>query len=159
MWNRYDEKEMGSKVISLLVTALKRLVTEKPALLGICAQMGGIGIHSDPSPSPSGTGASGAAAYGLDMAGRVASATVSGVVGMIGGIGGLSLHGSSMKLQWYVLHCSQTCRDADPVAALISWIKQMLLRSPNHIYISWPSSALSRSVRALRLSLAQFIAI
>ncbi len=110
MWNRYDEKEMGSKVISLLVTALKRLVTEKPALLGICAQMGGIGIHSDPSPSPSGTGASGAAAYGLDMAGRVASATVSGVVGMIGGIGGLSLHGSSMKLQWYVLHCSQTCR-------------------------------------------------
>ena len=39
MWNRYDEKEMGSKVISLLVTALKRLVTEKPALLGVCTQM------------------------------------------------------------------------------------------------------------------------
>jgi hypothetical protein len=40
------------------------------------------------------------------MAGRVAtaaSATVSGVVGMIGGGGGLSLHGSAMKLQWYVI--------------------------------------------------------
>ena len=158
MWNRYDEKEMGSKVISLLVTALKRLVTEKPALLGVCTQMGGVGVHSDPSPSPSGTGASGAAAYGLDMAGRVASATVSGVVGMIGGTGGLSLHGSSMKLQWYVLYCSQTCRDVNPGTALISWIKQMLLQSPNHTYISWPYSALSRSVRALHHTLAQFIA-
>ncbi|KJA13954.1 hypothetical protein HYPSUDRAFT_220677 [Hypholoma sublateritium FD-334 SS-4] len=101
MWNRYDAQDSGSKVISSLVTALKRLVTEKPALLGVGAQMGGVGVHSDPSPSPSGTGASGAAAYGLDMAGRVASATctISGVVGMIGGTGGLSLHGSSMKLQ------------------------------------------------------------
>lgn len=102
MWNRYDAQDSGSKVISSLVTALKRLVTEKPALLGVGTQMGGVGVQSDPSPSPSGTGAAGAAAYGLDMAGRVASATVSGVVGMIGGTGGLSLHGSSMKLQWYV---------------------------------------------------------
>ena len=41
------------------------------------------------------------AAYGL---GRVPSATVSGVVGMMGsGGGGLSLQGSAMKLQWSVL--------------------------------------------------------
>lgn len=59
--------------------------------------MAGIGLQSEASP------ASSAAAYGLDMAGRVASATVSGVVGMIGsGGGGLSLHGSTMKLQWLV---------------------------------------------------------
>ena len=44
---------------------------------------------------------------GLDMAGRVASATVSGVVGMIGSGGGaLSLQGSTMKLQWSVSHLS-----------------------------------------------------
>ena len=61
--------------------------------------MAGIGIQSEASP------ASSAAAYGLDMAGRVASATVSGVVGMIGsGGGGLSLQGSTMKLQWSVMH-------------------------------------------------------
>lgn len=78
-----------------LITALKRLVTEKPALLGQSAQIGGIGVTVDAS-----TG--GAASYGLDMAGRVASATVSGVAGMIGvGGGGLSVQGSSMKLQWY----------------------------------------------------------
>ena len=57
--------------------------------------MGSVGVQSNSSP------ASSAAAYGLDMAGRVASATVSGVVGMIGfGGGGLSLTGLTMKLQW-----------------------------------------------------------
>jgi hypothetical protein len=61
--------------------------------------MVGIGVQPDASP------ASSAAAYGLDMAGRVASATVSGVVGMMGsGGGGLSLHGSTMKLQWSLSH-------------------------------------------------------
>ena len=51
--------------------------------------------------------ASSATAHRLDMAGRVASATVSGVVGMISsGGGGLSLQGSTMKLQWSVLHLS-----------------------------------------------------
>lgn len=82
------------------MTALKRLVTEKPALLGVGSQMFGVGIQSESTTSLSG--------YGLDvggMAGRVAtaaSATVSGVVGMMGSSGGLSLHGSAMKLQWYV---------------------------------------------------------
>lgn len=102
MWDRYDAQQSGSKVISSLITALKRLVTEKPAVLGVGTQMGGVAVHSESISSPSGSGASGAAAYGLDMAGRVASATMSGVVGMIAGGGGLSLHGSSMKLQWYV---------------------------------------------------------
>ena len=100
MWDCYDAPKSGSKALTSLITALKRLVTEKPAILGVGPQMGGIGIQPEPS-------ASSAAAYGLDMAGRVASATVSGVVGMIGsGGGGLSLHGSAMKLQWSVLDSS-----------------------------------------------------
>jgi len=99
MWDRYDAQDAGSKALSSLITALKRLVTEKPALLGQSLQMGGIGSQVDSSP----LGASGAAAYGLDMAGRMASATVSGVAGMIGvGGAGLSVQGSSMKLQWSV---------------------------------------------------------
>ncbi|KAF9530793.1 hypothetical protein CPB83DRAFT_850328 [Crepidotus variabilis] len=93
MWDRYDSQEAGSKAVISLITALKRLVTEKPALLGQSSQMGGIGVAVD-------TSGSGAAAYGLDMAGRVASATVSGVAGMIGVGGvGLSVQNSSMKLQ------------------------------------------------------------
>ncbi|PPQ88756.1 hypothetical protein CVT25_008626 [Psilocybe cyanescens] len=61
--------------------------------------MGGIGVQPKSSSSSNATGAAGAAAYGLDMAGRVASASVSGVVTMIGSEAGLSSHGSSMKLQ------------------------------------------------------------
>ena len=100
IWDCYDAPKSGSKALTSLITALKRLVTERPAVLGVGSQMAGIGVQSEASPSS-------AAAYGLDMAGRVASATVSGVVGMIGsGGGGLSLHGSSMKLQWSVPYLS-----------------------------------------------------
>ncbi|KAG5638067.1 hypothetical protein H0H81_002035 [Sphagnurus paluster] len=95
VWDRYDAQEAGSKVFASLVTALKRLITEKPALLGVGTQMAGVGAPSENAGS----------AYGLDvggMAGRVAtaaSATVSGVVGMMGSGAGLSLQGSAMKLQ------------------------------------------------------------
>jgi len=92
IWDRYDSKDNGSRVFTSLLAALKRLLSEKPNLLGVCSQMGGVGVSSD------GQG------YAMDVgsvAGRVASATVSGVAGMIGvGGHGLSLHGSSMKLQW-----------------------------------------------------------
>lgn len=72
-------------------------MSEKPALLGQNSQMWGVGVQADNA-----SGATAAAAYGLDMAGRVASATVSGVAGIIGVGGiGLSLHASSMKVQWY----------------------------------------------------------
>lgn len=99
IWDRYDAQESGSKALTSLITALKRLVTEKPNLLGTSSQMGGIGLQSDSTTSPGG-----AAAYGFDMAGRVASATVSGVAGIIGvGGAGLSLQGSSMKVQWCVI--------------------------------------------------------
>lgn len=94
-WERYDAEESGSNVFTSLITALKRLVTEKPALLGVNSQMFGVGV-------PSG----GDANYGLDVGGvagmvaTAASATVSGVAGLIGTGAGLSVQGSSMKLQW-----------------------------------------------------------
>lgn len=78
-----------------LIAALKRLVTEKPALLGVNSQMSGVGVPS-----------SGDVNYGLDVGGvagivaTAASATVSGVAGLIGTGAGLSVQGSSMKLQW-----------------------------------------------------------
>ena len=116
VWERYDSGDTGSKVFTDLITALKRLVTEKPSLLGVGTQMGGISVNQD-------SGTSGAGSYGLDMA-RVASATVSGVVGMIGsGVGGLSLQGSSMKLQWYGSDLSPPSF-VNISQASISWTRQ-----------------------------------
>jgi hypothetical protein len=94
-WERYDAQETGSKVFTSLITALKRLVTEKPALLGVSSPMSGVGVPS-----------SGDVNYGLDVGGvagmvaTAASATVSGVAGLMGTGAGLSVQGSSMKLQW-----------------------------------------------------------
>jgi hypothetical protein len=41
--DRYDVQDMDSKIFGSLVAALKRLVTEKPALLGAGSQMHGVG--------------------------------------------------------------------------------------------------------------------
>ncbi|KAI6140148.1 hypothetical protein BKA82DRAFT_4216431 [Pisolithus tinctorius] len=103
IWDRYDARQSGAKVFTYLISALKRLVTEKPALLGVCAQMSGVGVHSHSAEGPSGS--SSASGYGLDVGGvagivaTAASATVSGVVGMIGSGTGLSVEQSGMKLQ------------------------------------------------------------
>ena len=70
VWDRYDSEEGGSKVFTSLITALKRLVTERPALLGVGHQMFGVGVSAH-------TGSSADGAYGLDVggvAGMVASA-------------------------------------------------------------------------------------
>ncbi|KAG2037155.1 hypothetical protein BDR03DRAFT_1092081 [Suillus americanus] len=100
IWDRYDAQQPGSKVFSSLIVALKRLVTEKPALLGVSPQMMGVGVsHAGDSATPSGSN------YGLDVGGvagmvaTAASATVSGVVGIIGSGAGLSVQNSAMKLQ------------------------------------------------------------
>ena len=98
VWARYDAEDSGSKVFTSLVTALNRLVTEKPHLLGVSAQMTGIGTQSQASE--------GAPASVLDVGGvagivaSAASATMSGVVGMMGSEAGLSVQASAMKLQW-----------------------------------------------------------
>ncbi|OJA16091.1 hypothetical protein AZE42_05645 [Rhizopogon vesiculosus] len=100
IWDRYDARQSGSNVFSSLIVALKRLVTEKPALLGVSTQMMGVGTsYAGDSATASGSN------YGLDVGGvagmvaTAASATVSGVVGIIGSGGGLSVQNSAMKLQ------------------------------------------------------------
>ncbi|OBZ73105.1 Protein MON2 [Grifola frondosa] len=98
VWDRYDAEETGSKVFTSLITALKRLVTEKPALLGVGSQMFGVGVSLHTSSSADG-------GYALDvgsvagMVATAASATVSGVASMITTEAGLSVQGSAMKLQ------------------------------------------------------------
>ena len=64
VWDRYDAEEGGSKVFTSLITALKRLVTERPALLGVGQQMFGVGVSTHPSSSADG-------AYALDVCGGV----------------------------------------------------------------------------------------
>jgi hypothetical protein len=109
VWARYDANHSGSNVFTALITTLKRLVTEKPALLGVSTQIFGVGVQPDNGGNASNSG------YGLDVAGMAgmvataASATVSGVVGMMGSTGGLSLQGSAMKLQWCAHVFSAAC--------------------------------------------------
>ncbi|KAJ3005991.1 hypothetical protein NUW54_g4103 [Trametes sanguinea] len=99
VWDRYDAEESGSKVFTSLITALKRLVTERPQLLGVCQQMFGVGVSTHPAS------ASTESVYGLDVGGvagmvaSAASATVSGVANMMTTEAGLSVQSSSMKLQ------------------------------------------------------------
>ncbi|KZT30047.1 hypothetical protein NEOLEDRAFT_1153423 [Neolentinus lepideus HHB14362 ss-1] len=95
VYNRYDSNQPGSKVFYSLITALNRLVTERPALLGVGSQMMGIGVTQVIGESPSAYDVTGVAG----MVATAASATVSGVVGMMGPEAGLSLQGSAMKLQ------------------------------------------------------------
>lgn len=106
IWNNFDAQKSGSKVFTALITALNRLSSEKPGALGVGAQMYGVGVAPSHSDGTGGGASSaldmGAIAVGA-MAGIVAhaaSATVSGVVGMMGNEAGLSLEGSAMKLQW-----------------------------------------------------------
>ncbi|KAF8260132.1 hypothetical protein EI94DRAFT_1749458 [Lactarius quietus] len=84
VWENYDasvsEVDNGgsgsARVFTLLISALKRLVTSRPALLGVSTQMHGVG-----------------------MVATAASATVSNVVGMIGTEAGLSVQSAAMKVQ------------------------------------------------------------
>jgi len=96
IWVCYDGQASQSNVFSSLVIALKRLITEKPPLLGVSQYIFGVGLPHDSSTT----------LLSLDgVAGRVAtaaSATVSGVVGMMHPTTGLSIQGSAMKLQWCV---------------------------------------------------------
>ncbi|THH26880.1 hypothetical protein EUX98_g7308 [Antrodiella citrinella] len=95
VWDRYDAEEGGSKVFSSLVAALRRLVTEKPALLGVGTQMYGVGVSPQHGSSEGYLDVGGVAG----MVANAASATVSSVAGMISSEAGLSVQGSAMKLQ------------------------------------------------------------
>jgi len=95
----YDGQGSQSDVFGSLITALKRLITEKPTLLGASQYMFGVGVPHDSATSLSLDGVAGRVA-------TVASATVSGVVGMMHSTAGLSIQGSAMKLQWCVVQLS-----------------------------------------------------
>ena len=108
VWQRYDALATdgdascasSARVFSLLISALKRLVTSRPTLLGISAQMHGVGIPVSDSQSHLHS------PHSLDsvaeMVATAASATVSNVVGMIGTEAGLSVQTATMKVQWCV---------------------------------------------------------
>lgn len=139
VWDRYDSEESGSKVFSTLVAAVKRLVTEKPALLGSNQQIHGVGVAN---PSDSGSG------YGLDVGGvagmvaTAASASLHGVVGMMGSEAGLSVQGSAMKLQWFASYYYTKVITFpflfifDFIVALTNWTKPTPHLSQTHTSIS-----------------------
>ncbi|KAL1741643.1 guanine nucleotide exchange factor in Golgi transport N-terminal-domain-containing protein [Schizophyllum fasciatum] len=97
IYDRYDAQDAdNSNVYASLVTALNRLLSEKPSLLGVGTQIHGIGVPAEGSSS----------SYSLEsvsgmtgMVATAASATVSGVVNMLGSTGGLSMQNSTLKLQ------------------------------------------------------------
>lgn len=108
IWQSYDASvgdvdtggSSSARVFTLLISALKRLVTSRPALLGVSTQMQGVGVPAnDMLPHSS--------SHGLDsvagMVATAASATVSNVVGMMGTEAGLSVQSAAMKVQWYAL--------------------------------------------------------
>ncbi len=154
VWQRYDAlatdgdtvSTSGARVFTLLISALKRLVTSRPALLGVSAQMHGVGVPaSDLQPHLH-------SHHSLDtvaeMVATAASATVSNVVGMIGTEAGLSVQTATMKVQW----CVSPINILSPLPftvffllALISSTRQMPRSSLRHTYIS---SAYNASYRA-----------
>ncbi|KAF8495992.1 hypothetical protein F5888DRAFT_1907591 [Russula emetica] len=108
VWQRCDalvtDGDTGSassaRLFTFLISALKFLVTSHPALLGVSAQMHGVGVPASDSQSHLDSH------HSLDsvaeMVATAASATVSNVVGMIGTEAGLSVQTAAMKVQWCV---------------------------------------------------------
>jgi len=108
VWQRYDAlatdgdtcSASSARVFTLLISALKCLVTSRPTLLGVFAQMRGVGIPAIDTQSHLHSH------HGLDsiteMVATDASATVSNVVGMIGTEAGLSVQIAARKVQWCV---------------------------------------------------------
>lgn len=136
------------------ISALSRSATERPALLGTSSQMGGVGIvaHSAEAFTPSAT------SYGLEVAGRVASAAtahVSNAVGLTGPDAGLSVNGSAMKLQW----CAKTSHVVKftleiniKISALTSSTRPNRLPSQSRTFTCLHYSASSQSATALQPS-------
>ncbi|QRW03962.1 dimerization and cyclophilin-binding domain of Mon2 [Ceratobasidium sp. AG-Ba] len=89
IWERYDARVDSD-------------ATEKPALLGVGAQMGGVGVSTKDAASDIASGSSvygGNVGFVAGMVANAATSTLSGVVGMMGAGPGLSVSGSAMKLQ------------------------------------------------------------
>jgi hypothetical protein len=91
---RYDAQSSRSPIFGSLVNTLNRVISEKPALLGVSTKIFGVGVGES------------AAGSALDVGHIVASAAsvTAGMVGMTGQEVGLSAPLSGMKVQWYSLH-------------------------------------------------------
>ena len=91
MHDRYDSQQSHSAVFASLVNTLNRVISEKPALLGVSTKIFGVGV-----------GAGSADSSALDVGHIVASAAsvTAGMVGMSGQEAGLSILHSGMKVQW-----------------------------------------------------------
>ncbi|KAH8990427.1 hypothetical protein EDB86DRAFT_3244911 [Lactarius hatsudake] len=85
----------NARVFTYHISALKRLVTSRPALLGVSAQMQGVGVPTNDTLPHSSHSLDSAAG----MVATAASATMSNVVGMIGTEAGLSVQSAAMKVQ------------------------------------------------------------
>ena len=108
VWQRYDalatdgntSSASSAHVFTLLISALKCLVISRPVLLGVSAQMHGVGVSAGDSQSHLHSH------HSLDSVVEIvvtaASATVSNVIGMIGTEAGLSVQTAAMKVQWCI---------------------------------------------------------
>lgn len=114
IYRQFDSAPSSLKLFAKVVSALGRLLNEKPVLLGACAQINGLDVHSHlggtgSSEALAGSGAGALAAghgghggyldMGLGMMASAANAGINTVGSMIGGPGGgLGAH-SGMKLR------------------------------------------------------------
>ena len=89
----------GARVFTLLIATLQRLVTSRPSLLGVSAQIQGVGVSASDSMSYSHGQSLDSIA---EMVATAGSATVN-VVGMIGTEAGLSVQNAAMKVRSYGL--------------------------------------------------------
>jgi hypothetical protein len=85
----------GARVFKLLVATSRGLVTSRPSLLGVSAQIRGVGVSASTSISY----------YRRQNLDSIAAmvATVSNAIGMIGTESGLIVQSAAMKVQWYGL--------------------------------------------------------
>ncbi len=86
MYERYDARNgSGAKLFTRLVSALSKLLNEKPVLLGVSDQMRGVGVPTDANSH------SGYFDVGLNIVSAAASAGVNTVSSMMGGDKGAGL--------------------------------------------------------------------
>ncbi|WVQ85868.1 hypothetical protein IAT38_008036 [Cryptococcus sp. DSM 104549] len=108
IYTHFDASESGPKLYSKIVSALSRLVNEKPALLGIGSQMQGLGVPTTDPSSPGGHGHhpqhGGYLDMGLGMVASAASAGVSTMNAMMGAAGAGLGPQSTMKLRLIEQH-------------------------------------------------------
>jgi hypothetical protein len=158
LYARYRNRRCSAssaRVFTLLISALKRLVTSCPVLLGVSVQMHGVGVPASDSQSYLHSH------HSLDsvaeMVARAASATVSNVVGMIGTEAGLSGQTATMKVQWCVSPIDVLPTSCQPfpvtvffLLASISSTRQMRRSSRRRTYFSLACNASSHSPTASR---------